>query len=145
MREVTEIEARGWRQTFGNMFVEVGKAAARDKAAELLHVEVKKSGNTNILLDIVLDHDSAGRTPPIHVLRAMERYQLTEKMGTGLNTKFMLTHKGRKDLAARKFVRDNQTSQADLAMATRKPIKTAERIIEPLSADMDRPDADWNF
>lgn len=147
MRDVPDEEARGWRQKFGNMFVEIGKAAARAGAVTGLHAQVTLTGSTDVLLDIVLAHDEAGRTTPIHVLHAMERYQLTEKMGTGLNTKFMFTNKGRKDLAARKFARDNQAAQAAAAMGQKKqkPIKIAERIIEPLSADMDRPDADWNF
>lgn len=141
MKEVSDEEALGWRTRFGNVFAAIGKAATISGEEKDLHARVAMLG-LDVLLDIIMTNDRAGHTTPGYVYKVMARYGLTEAVPSSTQSnsfRYAFTATGRSKLAARKYALDNPLLRGQA------PQKTAARIIEPLSLDMSREDADWNF
>lgn len=137
---MTEAEERGWWKRFGLLFLELARAEVRRLLSAEAAQKIAVHGS-DWLLDEVLRMDEQRQKVPPYIYKALSEFGWAERMGHGVETRWIFTLRGREALSERQWERQNPTQHR----APKRMILVGKVEIEAVANAMVRLDADWNF
>lgn len=126
-----------WWREFARFFADVSRLNARWQLELEIREEIAKNG-AGWLLDYVLEQDELHRVIPSVVHKVLSEHGWSERIGTGIQTRWILTMKGRQALAERKAERELEQLHREFGSITKLPRPL------PVLDQIRRYDAEWS-
>lgn len=132
------VQEDAWWRSFGLLFHEITRVEVHRALEKHIRDEVAAHG-TDWLLTYVLEEDAAHRKIPSAVYRVLKSYDWAERMGTGINSRWILTMKGREALAKRKDELEAAQLREELQLV--RQLRAPREL--PVLDHIRRFDAEW--